>query len=142
MKVTKGDRYTNPIGKICVVKSVYKQIVKLQVVHTPPFTEVWSIEDFKKARFIKIPMPKINRANVTKYLLEFQLNMMGKTLYEAKNYDKWFDEWTITTEQHKYFEYYAIPLLKKTFKCNKTKALETFKWFILHFGLNIKNKNI
>ena len=34
---------------------------------------------------------------------------------------------------------YAIPLLKKVFKFNKSKAENTFDWFLLQYGLNIKN---
>jgi hypothetical protein len=41
--------------------------------------------------------------------------------------------------QHELFKAYAIPLLKKIFKFNKTKAETTFAWFDLQFGLRIKD---
>ena len=138
MRVTKGDRFTNHLGRVCVVKSVYRKIIKLQVVHSDPYTEVWSMEDFLKCNtFFKIPMPKINRTNIAKYLLEFQLNMIGKTYYEAKHTEEWYSKWTMTMQQRTFFKAYAIPLLKKTFKCNKTKAEQTFEWFDFQFGLKI-----
>lgn len=135
----KGDRFTNHLGRVCLVISVYRKIVKLQVVHEEPYTEVWSMEDFLKCNtFFKIPMPKINRTNVAKYLLEFQLNLIGKTLYESKKYENWHSEWTITEIQYNYLRKYAIPLLKKIFKCNKQKAEKTFDWFYMQFGLKIE----
>jgi len=137
--LNKGDRFTNRFGKICVIKSIYRNVIKLQVLETPPYTEVWHIDDFKQDLFIKIPMPKIDRTNVAKYLLEYQLNMIGKTYYEAKHTEEWFKKWTMTEEQFNYFKSYSIPLLKKTFKCNKTKAEMTFEWFNLQFGLKIKD---
>jgi hypothetical protein len=137
--IKKGDRYTNRFGKICVVKSIYKGVIKLQVLDSHPYTEVWSMDDFEKDLFIKIPMPKITRANVGKYLLEFQLNMIGKSYAEAKHTENWFNVWTMSQEQFNYFESYAIPLLKKTFRFNSNKAKDTFGWFNLQFGLKINN---
>lgn len=140
MKIKKGDRYTNYLGKICVVKYVYRNIIKLQVLDEEPYTEVWNIDDFDKCKsFFKIPMPKIDRTNVSKYLLEYQLNMIGKTIHESKETPNWFNIWTITPLQFKFFESFAVPLLKKTFKFNTNKAKETFEWFNMHFGLKIKN---
>lgn len=139
VRVTKGDRFTNHLGKICVVKSVYRKIIKLQVLGEETYTEVWSLEDFNKCKtFFKIPMPKINRANIAKYLLEFQLNMIGRAYYETRMSPTWYDDWTISNEQFIFFKGYAIPLLMKTFKYNRTKANETFEWFNLQFGLKIK----
>ena len=84
-------------------------------------------------------MAKINRLNIAEHLLEYQLNMIGKTMHDAMKNDIWFAEWTLTDEQHIEFEKYAIPLLKKVFKFNTNKAKETFQWFDLQFGLRIKN---
>jgi len=51
----------------------------------------------------------------------------------------WFHEWTFTTAQYEEFRAYAIPLLKKIFKCNTNKAKATFDWFNLQYGLRIKD---
>ena len=84
-------------------------------------------------------MAKINRLNVADHLVEYQLNMVGKTMADALKDDIWFLTFTMTTEQHNEFKRYAIPLLKKVFKFNKSKAEETFNWFDMQFGLRIKD---
>ncbi len=82
---------------------------------------------------------KINRANITRHLIEYQLDMVGKRLEDTLNDDLWYFNWTMTREQHNQFKAYAIPLLKKIFKFNKGKAESTFQWFDLQFGLRIKS---
>lgn len=81
----------------------------------------------------------INRINVGDHLLEYQLNLIGKTMSDALKDDMWFFNWTITQEEHDKFKAYAIPILKKVFKCRKSRAEETFAWFNMQFGLRIKN---
>lgn len=82
----------------------------------------------------------VNRRNVAMHLLKYQLNMVDKTLEETLDDDKWFFNWTMTSDQLEEFKGYAIPLLKKTFKCSKKKAEGIFQWFNLQYGLRIKNK--
>ena len=80
---------------------------------------------------------KVNRTNITDHLIEYQLKMVGKTVDEIKEDEKWYFNNTMTEEQHEEFKRYAIPLLKKIFKFNKGKAESTFSWFDLQFGLKI-----
>jgi hypothetical protein len=82
---------------------------------------------------------KINRSNITRHLIEYQLDMVGKRLVDTLDDDMWYFNWTMTQEQHDKFKAYAIPLLKKIFKFNKGKAESTFGWFDLQFGLRIKS---
>ena len=82
---------------------------------------------------------KINRANITRHLIEYQLDMVGKRLVDTLDDDMWYFNWTMTQEQHEEFKRYAIPLIKKIFKCNKSRAESTFGWFDMQFGLRIKN---
>jgi len=84
---------------------------------------------------------KINRTNITHHLIEYQLQMIGKTIYDIENDEKWYSNNTMTQEQHDEFKKYAVPLLKKVFKFNKTKAEDTFSWFDLKFGLIIDKIN-
>ena len=84
-------------------------------------------------------MTTINRTNVADHLLDYQLAMIGKTIEEARKDDMWYFNWTMTTAQHEEFRKYAVPLLKKVFKFNKSKAEQTFGWFNLQFGLRIKD---
>jgi hypothetical protein len=82
---------------------------------------------------------KINRLNIADHLIEHQLSMVGKTIEDAKKDDMWFFNWTMTQEQADEFKAYAIPLLKKVFKCNKSRAEGIFSWFSLEFGLRVKD---
>ena len=84
-------------------------------------------------------MIRINRTNITEHLIEYQLKMVGKTIDEIKKDELWYSNNTITEEQYEKFKSYAIPLLKKIFKFNKSKAESTFGWFSLQFGLKITN---
>ena len=81
----------------------------------------------------------VNRENITKHLIEYQLNMVGKSMIDTLDDDQWYFNNTLTSEQHEEFKKYAISLLKKVFKFNKYKAESTFNWFDLSFGLRIKN---
>ena len=82
---------------------------------------------------------KVNRENITRHLIEYQLEMVGNTMLDTLDDDKWYFNITMTKEQHDEFKRYAILLLKKIFKFNKTKADATFDWFNLAYGLRIKN---
>lgn len=80
----------------------------------------------------------INRTNIANHLIEYQLKMIGKTIEDVKDDEKWYSNNTMTQKQLEEFKIYAIPLLKKTFKFNKTKAESTFSWFIFQYGLKIQ----
>jgi len=84
-------------------------------------------------------MAKINRENIAEHLIDYQLGMIDKSMQEAYMTKEWYSKWTMTTEQHEVFKAYALPLIKKVFKCNKSKAENTFDWFDLQFGLRIKD---
>jgi hypothetical protein len=84
-------------------------------------------------------MGKINRLNIAEHLVDVQLKMVNRTMFEAMQNPDWFHEWTMTTEQHEKLKAYAIPLLKKVFKFNTNKAKSTFDFFILQYGLKIKD---
>lgn len=82
---------------------------------------------------------KINRINISNHLLEYQLNLVGKQMIDMLEDDKWYFNWTLTSLQKEQFKAYSIPLLKKVFKFNKTKAENVFSWFYEQFGLRIKD---
>jgi hypothetical protein len=84
-------------------------------------------------------MAKINRENIADHLVDYQLGMVGKSTQEAFMTREWYSKWTMTQEQHDQFKAYAIPLLKKVFKINKSRAEGVFAWFDLQFGLRIKD---
>lgn len=143
MKLKKGDRFRNYIGELCFVCYMYKDVIKLSYITENPWIEVYDknefISDVENNRFFPEPKIKITRLNIAEHLVEYQLNMIGKTTEEAKKDDMWYLNWTFTQRQYDLFRGYAIPLIKKVFKCNTKKAEETFSWFNLQFGLRLKN---
>lgn len=82
---------------------------------------------------------KITRENIAEHLVQYELEMIGKTIKDVEGDEFWFSNNTMTSEQHEEFKKYAIPLLKKVFKYNKSKAEKTFDWFDLKYGLRIKD---
>ena len=142
-KPKRGERYLNHLGEYCIVKSIYRDVIKLQICGDNARTEPWKIKDFmgQSHRFWIVPFPKSNRTNIARHLLEYQLNIIGKTTADTKKNPNWFEEWKITESDQEIFRQYAIYMLKKVFKFNTRKAIETFEWWRLHFGLHIKQDN-
>jgi hypothetical protein len=143
MKLSKGDKYKDYIGTPCFISYIKEDIVKLSFIEERPHVEVWDKQEFLEQirlnRFFPQPKMVINRTNINDHLIEYQLNMVGKTLEDAKKDEMWFHNFTMTTSQHNMFKSYAIPLLRKIFKFNKGKAEQTFQWFDLGYGLRIKD---
>jgi hypothetical protein len=83
--------------------------------------------------------PKITRDNINRHLVEYQLAMVGKTMMDTLDDDRWFFNITMTREQHNQFKLYAVKLIRKTFKCNKLKGELRFDAFNQALGLRIKN---
>jgi len=81
----------------------------------------------------------VNRKNIERHLFEYQLEMVDKKLIDTLDDDNWRFNWTFTRNQYIQFKSYAIPLLKKTFKCRKSRAEEAFEFFYKSLGLRIKN---
>ena len=82
-------------------------------------------------------MEKVNRKNLTEHLVRHQLKMVGKTWEDALADEQWYYNITMTKEQFDEFMAYALPLVKKILKCNKSRAEKTLSWFNLQFGLRI-----
>ena len=84
-------------------------------------------------------MEKVKRENIGEHLFDYQLQMIGKTRMDVVDDDRWYFHFTITRAQYGGFKGYAVPLMMKTFRCPKRKALEIFEWYWQQFGLRIKN---
>jgi hypothetical protein len=143
MKLTKGDKYKDYIGTPCFISYIKENIVKLSFIEERPHVEVWDKQEFIEQialnRFFPQPKTTINRTNIQDHLIEYQLNMVGKTIDDAKKDEMWYHNITMTSKQQEVFKSYAIPLLRKVFKFNKQKAENTFSWFNLQYGLRIKD---
>jgi len=143
MKLQTGDRFKDYIGTPCFISYIKGDIVKLSFIEERPHVEVWDkkefLEQIKLNRFFPQPKVTINRTNISDHLIEYQLNMVGKTIEDAKKDDMWYYNTTMTSKQFELFKSYAIPLLRKIFKFNKRKAEQTFDWFNLGYGLRVKD---
>jgi hypothetical protein len=82
-------------------------------------------------------MEKITRENLAEHLVRHQLEMVGKTWEDAQNDEQWYYNITMRQDQFAEFMKYALPLVKKVFRCNKAKAQRILDWFNLQFGLRI-----
>lgn len=83
---------------------------------------------------------KINRENLEKHLLEYQLSIVGKTLLDTIDDDRWYFNITLTYKQREDFRRYAIKTIKKILKCNTSVAIGVYNNFSENLGLRIKNK--
>lgn len=139
--IKRGTRYVNHLGEYAIIASVYRNIIKVRICGERARIETWKKEDFQRQddRFWILPFPRTNRTNVARHLLEYQLNMIGKTTSDTDFEPNWFNTWTITDQEYEFFEKYALSLIRKIFKCNKQKALNTLEWFNMQFGLKRKN---
>jgi hypothetical protein len=143
MRLSKGDRFKDYLGTPCFISYIKGDIIKLSFIEQRPHVEVWDKQEFfhqlSLNRFFPQPKVVINRTNIQDHLIEYQLNMVGKTVEDAKKDELWFHNFTMSSQQHELFKSYAIPLLRKVFKFNKSKAEQTFQWFDLGYGLRIKD---
>jgi len=143
MQLKMGNRFINSLGKPCFISYLDRGILKLTYLGDDSYIEPWGRKEFldevKNNRFFPQPKPKITRENITAHLIEYQLNMIGKTTNDAMKQVHWFSEWTFTQKQYELFRAYAITLIKKTFRCNSKKATETFDFFNLQYGLRLKD---
>lgn len=137
--ITRGSRYFDLNGVIYVIVYSKSDLIKLMPIKKDAMIDVWEVEDFinqvKLLRFTNIPHPPINRTNVAEHLLEYQFNILGKTMGNTITEPEWKKEWKLTKKQKEMFKSYSIGILKKVFRFNGTKARETYEFFDNNFGL-------
>jgi len=83
---------------------------------------------------------KVNRTNIAEHLFDYQLEIIGKTRINVVDDDRWHHHFSITRTQYSEFSSYAIKLMMKTFRCNKTKAIANFEWYWSQFSVKIRDK--
>jgi len=137
--ITRGSRYFDLNGVIYVIVYSKSDLIKLMPIKKDAMIDVWEVEDFrnqvKLLRFTNIPHPPINRTNVAEHLLEYQFNILGKTMGNTITEPEWKKEWKLTKKQKEMFKSYSIGILKKVFRFNGAKARETYEFFDNNFGL-------
>jgi len=139
--IKRGTRYFDLNGVVHVIIYSKPEMVKLMPIKKNAMIDVWETEEFKKQvallKFTHVPHPPINRTNVSEHLLEFQFNILGKTMADTITEKDWKKEWKLTYKQKGLFKSYAMGILKKVFRFNTSKARETYEFFDKEFGLLI-----
>jgi hypothetical protein len=79
------------------------------------------------------------REEINRKLVSMQMEMIGLTYQDAMNTPEFWRVYTLTTEQTLEWRKVAIPLIKKTFKCNKRRAEMTLGMFELNLGLRVED---
>jgi hypothetical protein len=139
IRITRGSRYFDLNGVVYVIIYSKPDLIKLMPIKENAMIDVWEVEDFKNQvkllRFTYIPHPPINRINVTEHLLEYQFNILGKTMGNTITETSWKTDWKLSKKQKEAFKSYALGVLKKVFKFNGGKARENYEFFDEKFGL-------
>lgn len=137
--IHRGSRYFDLNGVVHVVIYSKPDFIKLMPIKEGAMIDVWEVEDFKNQvkllKFTNIPHPPINRTNVSEHLLEYQFNILGKTMANTLTETSWKTDWKLTKKQKEIFKSYALGVLKKVFRFNGVKARETYEFFDKNFGL-------
>ena len=82
-------------------------------------------------------MEKINKHNLVTHLIEYQLQLIGKTLDDAEGDERWFSNFTMTKIQFELFRRYALLLIQKVYKGSKAMTEKRFDWFNLGYGMRV-----
>lgn len=143
MKLLTGDRFINQRGEECLLVFANKEMVRLQVISSPSYLQVYPFEEFvsliKRLLILKLKRQPLTRENLPRHLGEFQLAVIGKRPIDMIMENKTFHDYEIKTEEYEIFRVYAIAMMKKVYKCNRKTAEENFDWFYKRFGLKIKH---
>jgi hypothetical protein len=75
------------------------------------------------------------REEINRKLVSMQMEMIGKTYEDAMDTPEFWRVYSLTTAQTLEWRKAALPLIKKTFKCNKRRAELTMAMFELNLGL-------
>ena len=77
------------------------------------------------------------REAINRKLVAMQMEMIGLTYEDAMNTPEFWKIFTLTTQQRETWYKQALPLVKKTFKINATKAKSIIDFFELTLGLRV-----
>lgn len=142
MKLLTGDRFINQRGEECLLVYSNKEFVRLQVLSSPPYLQVYPLDEFislvERSLMFKLRRKILNRENLSTHLSEFQLALAGKKPIDMIMENKKFYDYQIMKEEYEVFKVYAIAMMKKVYKCNRKIAEENFDWFYKRFGMKIK----
>lgn len=142
MNLLTGDNFINQKGEECLLVYANKELVRLQVLSSPSYLQVYPRDEFvsliDRLLIIKLKRKPLTRENLPRHLGEFQLALAGKRPIDMIIEGKQFDDYEIKKEEYEIFRVYAIAMMKKVHKCNRKIAEENFYFFYHRFGLRIK----
>jgi hypothetical protein len=114
--INRGSRYFDLYGVVHVVIYSKPDTVKLMPIKKNAMIDVWDVDEFRNQvmllKFTHVPHPPINRENVSEHLLEYQFNILGKTMANTVTETEWKKEWKMTKKQKEIFKGYSLGLLK------------------------------
>jgi hypothetical protein len=138
----RGDRFMNLKNITLVVVYSTSSIIKLMPIKKDAIIEVYDRYDFiqmvNEWKMIPVVLPKVTRENVSEVILEFQFNILGKTMSDTDQTPKWLEEWTFNKKEKQLVKSFALATLKKLFKFNGAKARDTYDYFDKFYGLKIR----
>ena len=82
---------------------------------------------------------KVTRENISSYLFNYELSLIGKSKMDVLDDDQWRFNLTLSSEQYEQLKKHGIGLIRKIFKCKKQAAIDVFDFYYNTFGLRIKN---
>lgn len=135
----RGDRFTDLNNTTLVVVFSSVDTIKLMPIKENAIIQVYEkwelIRLINECKISPVFTPKPNRKNISEYLMEYQFNLLGKTMKDVDNNENWKNEWKLSVKQKTAFKAFAMGALKKVFKFNTSKARETYEFFDKEFGL-------
>ena len=91
--IKRGNRYFDLNGLMYVVIYSKPDMIKLMPIKKNAMIDVWDVDEFKNQvmllKFTNVPHPPINRENVSEHLLEYQFNILGKTMANIQELCFW-----------------------------------------------------
>ena len=139
MNLKQGSRYLDIYNVLHVIVYSKPYMIRMMPIVDNAIAITWNKDEFlfqvKTLKYVYLPTPKINRDNVSEYLFEFQLNLIGKTMADILKEDDWKNLWKLTKREKEIFESCAIAVLKKVYRFNTSKARKSLGFFETEFGL-------
>lgn len=138
----RADRFIDLNEIMLVIVYSGNDMIKLMPIKNKSKIQVYEKQEFKNLisefKIQPVITPTPNRQNISEYLLEYQLNILGRTSSETSSKSNWKNIWKLSYKQKESFKEFALSTFKKVFKFNKIKSIETYKFFDEKFGLRNK----
>lgn len=136
-----GEKYLHINEKLYMILDKRNLEVKMRQIGGEREILTLDHEDFKtelkQCKFRFIPTPKPTRINVSEFMMEFQLNVIGHTSLEVDSVKNWHKRWILNGYEYLIVKKHCVKMLQRVFKFNRLKAINTFNFFFDNFGLTV-----